>query len=283
MADYCMQQIDGIPFQTREAVALDWLAVYGRVFQVLDQQPSGNLCFGVAGPYGRLFIKYAGARTINFMGRPEDAVATLRNAMPLYARTHPALTQLLAHGQAGEGYAAVFRWRDAPPLCPTPPDGATLARVRALQLSRSLKMLDMVFDLHVQLAADGYIAVDFSDGNLLIDFDRDEAVVCDIDLYRRKPAFNDRGRMPGASRFMAPEEFRQGQRLTECTTVYNMGALAFAFFGDPLERSSDTWQGPAALYPVALRAMAEQPFQRYPTLKAFQEAWREAVGNSWLR
>lgn len=275
--------IDGIPFRAREAVELDWLRPYGRVFQVMDQQPSGNLCFGVDGPYGRLFIKYAGARTLNYAGRVEDAVNTLRNAMPLYAHAHPALTRLLAHGQTPRGYAAVFAWRDALPLRATPPDDAVRARVRALQLSRSLKMLDMAFDLHVQLAADGYVAVDFADDNLLIDFDRDEIVVCDIDLYRRKPAFNDRGRMPGASRMMAPEEFIQGQRLTECTTVYNMGALAFEFFGDNNDRRPAAWQGPAALYPVAKKATMEQPFQRFPTLRAFQEAWREAVGHSWLR
>lgn len=276
-------QVDGIPFQARGEVALDWLAPYGRVFYVFDQLTSGNLCFGVDGPYGKLFIKYAGAKPLNFSGRPEDAAATLQNAMPLYQHAHPALTRLLAHGHTGQGYAAVFAWRDAPALRPFPPDGAIRTRVRGLQLQRSLKMLDMVFDLHAQLAADGYVAVDFQDENLLIDFDRDEAIVCDLDLYRRKPAFNDRGRMQGSSLFMAPEEYQQGARLTESTTVYNMGALAFVFYGDCQSRSRESWFGPAALYPVAHRATMEQPFQRFPTMKAFLDAWREAVGHSWLR
>ena len=172
----------------------------------MDQQYSGNLCFGVDGPYGKLFIKYAGAQTMNYRGKSAEAMERLKNAMPFYARSHPALIPLLAHGQAGEGYAAIFAWRDASPLRPQPYTPATREAVRRLPLHRSLKMLDMVFDLHTQLAADSIVAVSFHDENVLIDFERDEAVICDIDLYRRKPAVNDRGRMRGTSRFMSPEE-----------------------------------------------------------------------------
>lgn len=276
-------QIDGIAYQAFEEPDLKWLRPYGRVFQAMDRQTSGNLCFGVEGKYGKLFIKYAGARTLYGSGRPEEAVLTLQNAMPLYQRSHPALVRLLAHGPAGNGYAAIFQWRDACVLLPTPPDPVTHDRLQRIQPARALKMLDMVYDLHAELAAEGYIAVDFYDGNLLIDFERDEAVVCDLDLYRKKPAVNDRGRMQGSSRFMAPEEYTLGAMLTESTNVYAMGALAFEFFGDNLNRKMDHWHGPRALFPVAQKATMENPYDRYPSLRAFLKAWREAVGNSWLR
>lgn len=276
-------QIDGVTFQARQAPQLSWLRPYGSVFYVFDRQTSGNLCFGVEGRYGKLFIKYAGARPMEYAGRPEDAIYTLQQAMPLYQLAHPALTRLLAHGPAGEGYAAIYAWRDAPVLRSTPPDFLVRDRVRRLQVGRSLKMLDMVFDLHAALAADGYIAVDFWDGNLLIDFDRDEAIVCDIDLYRKKPAVNDRGRMWGSSRFLSPEEYTLGAPLDESTTVYAMGALAFEFYGDNLNRCWEAWEGPAALYPVAQKATRERREERYPSLRAFLNDWRGAVGRSWLR
>lgn len=272
-------QIDGITYQARQEPDLNWLRPYGRVFAVMDQQFSGNLCFGVDGPYGRLFIKYAGAQTVNFRGKPLSAVYTLQNAIPLYDRSHPALIRLLAHGPAGEGYAAIFAWRDnASPLRPVPFDPAVREQARRLPLAVSLGMLDMVFDLHAQLAADGIIAVNFHDGNVLIDFKRGEAIVSDIDLYRKKPAFNDRGRMWGSSRFMAPEEYQLNAALDETTTEYNMAALAFEFFGSNDDRGKSLWQAPYPLYRVAKKATSEQKADRYPSMRAFLDAWREAVG-----
>ena len=274
--------IDGIPYQARREPDLSWLHAYGTVFSVLDQQFSGNLCFGVDGPYGRLFIKYAGAQTINFRGKTTDAVYLLQNAMSLYDTKHPALIPLLAHGQAGDGYAAVFAWRDASPLRGQPYDPAVREALRRLALPRSLKMLDMVFDLHAELALKGIIAVDFHDGNVLIDFSRDEALICDIDLYRRKPVFNDRGRMWGSSRFMSPEEYQLNAVLDESTTVYNMAALAFEFYGSNEDRTRKNWIAPYPLWEVAHKATQESKADRYPSMRAFLEAWREAVGRCRL-
>ena len=270
--------IDGIAYQARQEPDLSWLRPYGTVFSVLDQQFSGNLCFGVEGPYGRLFIKYAGAQTVNYRGKPVQAVYQLQSAMPLYDRQHPALVKLLAHGPAGDGYAAIFQWRDAKPLRPSTYDVSVRERVRRLPLAQSLKMLDMVFDLHAQLALDGLVAVDFYDGNVLIDFVQNEAIVCDIDLYRQKPAFNDRGRMWGSSRFMAPEEYELNAVLDETTTAYNMAALAFAFFGSNEDRSKKNWIGPSLLWEVARRATQDKKSDRYPSMRAFLDAWRDAVG-----
>ena len=272
-------QIDGVPYRAIEEPDLHWLRPYGTVFQVLDRQFSGNLCFGVAGSYGRLFIKYAGARTLNDRGKPEDAIFTLQSAMPLYDRTHPALTRLLAHGPAGDGYAAIFKWRDALPLhSASGPSAGDM--VRRLTLEKSLRMLDMVFDLHGELCQDGLVAVDFHGGNVLIDFDRNEAVVCDIDLYRHKPAVNDRGRMWGSSHYMAPEEYELNAALDETTTEYNMAALAFAFFGGHENRGKSVWRAPECLWEVAHRAVSESKADRYPSMRAFLDAWREAVGKS---
>ncbi|MBR1584597.1 MAG: serine/threonine protein kinase [Clostridia bacterium] len=275
--------LDGVAFQLRWPADFSWLRGYGTVFRVMDQLPSGNLCFGVDGPYGRLFIKYAGARTVNYSGRPEDAAEWLARSAELYRQfAHACLVPMLTHGPAGEGYATVFPWQDAPPLRPLPPSDRVLTQVRKLPPVHTLQMLDGVFDLHAALSAFGLVAVDFTDEHVLIDFDARRALVCDVDLYKPKPAFNTRGRMPGSPRFLAPEEYVMGDPLGEDTTVYKMGALAFEFYGDNADRGRDTWIGPEKLYAVAAKATQENRKKRYPTMREFLIDWRNAVSATRL-
>lgn len=273
--------LDDVSFQLAAPEDFGWLKKYGTVFKVWDQQPSGNICFGVDGPWGKLFIKYAGARTLRFEGNPAEAAYTLQQAMPLYEVRHPALVNLLAHGPVANGYAAVFAWQEGF-ILREGPGGENKARLQALPLWQVLSMLDGIIDLHVQLAEYGYVAVDFYDGNLLVNPQTGQMVLCDADLYRKKPAVNDRGRMFGSARFMAPEEFMWGESITECTTVFNLSALAFEIFGDNMDRRKKLWHGPAMLFDVAAKAAAERPLDRYATVRAFQSAWRNAVSQMKL-
>ncbi|NLD83220.1 MAG: hypothetical protein GX637_03565 [Clostridiales bacterium] len=282
-AGYPVYEIDGIRFSLRAFADLSWIRGYGTVFRVMDQLPSGNLCFGVDGPYGRLFIKYAGAQTVNYGGRPEDAVQWLRHGAGLYTRHfHPSLIPMLTCGPVPGGYVCVFPWQDALPLRPMPPTDRVRSRVRKSPLVQRLQMLDGVFDLHVLLSAAGLVAVDFTDEHVFIDFDAGRALVCDIDQYRSLPAFNTRGRMPGSPRFLAPEEYGMGEELKEDTTVYKLGALAFEFFGDNADRSRESWVGPANLYPAAERATRDKRGERYPTVREFLNDWRRAVSETRL-
>lgn len=72
--------IDGVRFVLLAPHDFTWLREVGRVFQVFDQQDSGNLCFGVVNGGRRRFIKYAGARTIHHRGEPVTAIARLKHA-----------------------------------------------------------------------------------------------------------------------------------------------------------------------------------------------------------
>ena len=67
-----LQDAFGVPFSVREYTDISWPAPYGRVEKVWDSLISGNLVFRVNGPYGRMKVKYAGARTVNYGGRPEE-------------------------------------------------------------------------------------------------------------------------------------------------------------------------------------------------------------------
>lgn len=283
-----IQDVLGVPVSVQEPFDCGFLRRYGAIFRVFDQQDSGNLCFGMQGRYGKLFVKYAGARTVNGGVSPGQAVANLKSAVPLYEQLrHPALARLLGHGAAGGGYAAVFAWVAGENLHPyhlfkgvekyRNPDSPAV-KLRRQPLLVRLRMLDRVFDFHAHADQKGFVAVDFYDGSLMADFATGAVTVCDIDLYRAMPAVNDKGRMPGSSRFMPPEEYEFGAALDSRTSVYAMGALAFEFLGSNADRRMASWTAASALYDIAARAASQDRSLRYPTVSAFLAAWREAVG-----
>ena len=277
-------EIDGVRFEARSAPELSFLSAYGRVFRVMDGLLSGNLCFGVEGRWGRLFIKYAGAETVNYTGRPRDAVQRLINGERLSRLAHPAMTRLLTAGPTAEGYALVYEWFDGMPLRPAPgqPD-AVRQRLQHLPLPAQLELYEQVLSLHLFLEEKGYMAVDFSDGNVLLNLDTCTARVCDTDLYLSFPAANTRGRMPGDSDFLAPEEFRPDALITPSATVYKLGRLAFSFFSKDASEEPRAWQAPEPLRLLALEATAPRAEKRIPTVERFVFRWREELRRVWVR
>ncbi|MGH3588417.1 MAG: hypothetical protein ACRDQ0_19095, partial [Pseudonocardia sp.] len=110
-------EVDGLPVRLREPHDLSFTARWGTVFAVLDDQDSGNLCLGVDGPGGRVFVKYAGAPTARYDGDVEVAVARLRRAAEVYRDlVHPTLVTLREALDVGAGHALVFDWTDATPV-----------------------------------------------------------------------------------------------------------------------------------------------------------------------
>lgn len=277
-------EIDGIPYEAKTEPDLRFLQPYGKVFKVFDTLVSGNLCFGVEGPYGRLFIKLAGADTLNFTGRPSDAIETLRNAVPLLQTQHPALARLYTHGPVLHGYAAVFEWLDAQPFVSSDRSDRTVrSRMQTLPLPSQLAMIDNIFSLHLALAEKGFIAVDFSARNVLLDLYSARSFVCDIDQYLPCPAVNRTGRMPGEADYLAPEEYIRGSTISEDSTVYKLGRLALSFFTEHDDPSPSSFMAPKPLYPVMQKAMDENRARRYRTVSDFVGAWRNALGSTWIR
>lgn len=281
---------DGVPVRLLEPHDFAFLREIGEVFCVFDEQDSGNLCFGVEGGGERLFVKYAGARTIEYDGLPEDAVRRLREAMPIYdALRHPCLAELRDHFAVGDGYAALFTWFPGESLHAhwafTPqekyrhPDSPSF-RYKQLPLGRRLDSLDAIFAFHEHVALKGHVAIDFYDGSLLYDFDRHATRICDIDLYRPLPYTNTMGRLWGSTRFMSPEEFEYGAAIDEVTNVFTMGATAFALLGGERDRSFEKWGGTEALFEVAGKAANPDRGRRHSSISAFRQEWTEAAGPS---
>ncbi len=272
--------VDGVPVPLRSAHDLSFLARWGRVFTVFDQQDSGNLCFGLDGPSERRFLKYAGAVTLRYEGRPRDAVDSLRAAGVRYrALAHPTLVPLLESVDLGDGaHALVFPWVDAVCL------GRQYGRRGVLDLLTRTQRADAVqqiLDFHVESARRGWVAVDLYDGSILIDPASGRVTLCDLDFYQPAPYANEMGRLWGSTRFMSPEEFQSGAAIDEVTTVHTLGVIAHTLLGDDATRSRDAWIGTPQQFDITARATRPDRRDRWPTIAAMAEAWRDSLGGSW--
>jgi hypothetical protein len=206
-----------------------FLRSIGDVFAVFDTQDSGNVSYGVDVDGTRYFVKTAGdpADRRDLLDHA-TRVALLDNAIEL-ARScrHPCMPELHHVIASDVGPALVYAWLpgelvNAPAARRHDPTTA-YQRFRALPVPTIRRCLDQIIDVHLRLAAAGWIANDFYDGCLIYDFAADRLGVIDLDHYRREPFRNTMGRMFGSTRFMAPEEHELGALIDETTTVFTLG------------------------------------------------------------
>lgn len=263
---------------------LAYLSRVGEVFTTFDQQDSGNVSYGVRVGGDRFFVKTAGdpddtAPYLDLAGR----VALLRNAAMLADRVrHPVLASLHGVVESPAGPMLVYDWvdgelvgahrgrRDDP--------ASAFQRFRALSVAEIEAVLDLVYDAHVVLAADGWVAADLYDGCLIYDFVTRRVTVMDLDTYHRGPFTNEMGRMFGSDRFMSPEEHRLGAAIDQRTTSFTLARLAQVFLSGGADGTYDaaTFRGSREGYDVLHRATRPDPADRYETVAEFADAWWSA-------
>lgn len=264
-----------------DALPEHYLSTVGHLFAVFNTQDSGNISYGVQVEDTRYFVKTAGdpANPQPYLSQPQR-VALLRNAVHLAQSTaHPALCRLYHVIESPQGPMLVYEWIDGE-LIGTPSarradPTSPYQRFRALPTTELLHALDVIYDLHATLAEQGWVASDFYDGCLLYDFSRQTLRIMDLDTYHQGPFTNTMGRMFGSTRFMAPEECQLGALIDQRTTVFTMGRTAALFLSDgTLERTP--FRGSDALYAVIVQACQDEREQRFATMTAFYNAWRQA-------
>ncbi len=274
VADIRLQWLDGIPLRLKSPFDFGFLARSGKVFQVFDNQDSGNICFGVENEGEKRFVKFAGAPTVRYDGAIGDAVARLRATEPIYrALAHESLVRLVAAEEACGGYALVFEWTEGDCMGKQYP--ASRARFMALPLADKLRVYRDVLAFHAHAAEKGWVAVDFYDASILYDAPRKKTTLCDIDVYSRSPRINDMGRMWGSSRFMSPEEYELGAVIDEVSNVFAMGALAFQLFSEG-DKSLDAWPLGEAAHAAARKATSPARAERQKTIGQLIAEWEEA-------
>ncbi|TCJ81842.1 UNVERIFIED_ORG: serine/threonine protein kinase [Bacillus cereus] len=276
-------QLNQITFQLKEHHNFDWLTKLGTVFAVFDQQDSGNLSFGVEKDGHKKFIKYAGANTIAYNGKTSDAIDRLKNSVSLYETLkHESLIQLIEHFPVQSGYVLIFDWFDGECLhshwsFPSPEKyknpNSPFYKFKHLSVMERIQSLNSIFSFHTYVEEKNYVAIDFYDGSILYNFHTNETLICDIDLYNKKPYVNTMGRLWGSSRFMSPEEFQLNTMIDARTNVFNMGAMAFALLGGEKDRSFIKWEASKELYEIAFRAVSENRTERYASVEEFYEEW----------
>jgi serine/threonine-protein kinase len=274
LKDFYIQYIDGVPFKLKSPFDFSFLAKYGKVLKVFDDQDSGNICFGVEKDGERYFIKFAGAPQARYEGKPEDAIYRLKAAIQVYRDIgeYPNLIRFIDAENIGGGYAASFEWTDALGMARMYP--LVHRRFMALPIEKRMKVFEDIMAFHAFVAKRGYVAIDFYDGSIMYDFDDEKTVICDIDFYQKMPYRGEMG-LWGSTRFVSPEECKPGEFCDEVTTVYTMGATAFCLFADS-DHSREAWPLSAGLYEVVKKATSDDRSQRQQSIRQLQSEWEDA-------
>ena len=239
------------------------------------EHDSGCQSFQVVVDDQRWFVKHSNI---------PQSVTWLKQAVRFHtAVQHEALPQLHNAFTTTDGFTLVYDWVDGDGLRPErelrtdevhPRD-----RFCALPASEIIAALNVIYDVHILIAKRGFIAEDFYDGCIIYNFEKKRIHLYDFDHYHPGPFINDRGRLYGSSRFMAPEEFQKGERIDERTNVFMLGRTAFVLLANSSD-SRDDWKGNDALWHVAKKATNVDKQLRYPSVQEFVSAWHAAIATS---
>lgn len=265
--------IQKIEFKMKEPYDFGFLSEYGTVFKVFDDQDSGNICFGTEKDGKKYFIKFAGAKTAEYNGTPDDAVGRLKETVSIYENLrHKNLIKYIDSKEIGNGFVMIFKWTDGECMGRMYPESHR--RFMSLSNEIKLKVFADIMDFMNYTAEQNFVAIDFYDGSILYDFEKQKTIICDIDFFRKQPVVNDMGRMWGSSIFMSPEEFEKGAVLDEITNVYTLGAMAFSLFGN-YKRNLENWSLSKELYNVAVKATSDSRNNRYQSVKELIDEWNK--------
>lgn len=265
------QEIDGIKFKMGKQYDFSFLKKYGKVFKIYDDQDSGNICFGMDGHDGKIFVKFAGAQTAEYDGDVSKAVQRLKSTVPIYQSIqHKSLIQYRTSEEISNGFALIFDWADGECMGRMYKESHKI--IMNLSMEEKLHIFAEVIDFLNDIAKMGYVAIDFYDGSIMYDPLTKKVTICDIDFFRKSPAVNDMGRMWGSSRFMSPEEYELGELLDEITNVFTIGKMGFSIFTDS-DFCLDHWPLSETAFHVLEKASNPERSNRYTCIAELKEEW----------
>jgi serine/threonine-protein kinase len=234
-------------------------------FAVFDRQDSGCTSYGIEHAGRRLFVK---------TGHSERARSSLTRAIHLHdAVRHPAIVAPLEVVERPDRVALVYPWHDGIVLNQATVGGSDrsgLRRFLGLDLSERSTAIETIFGAHLAVAAAGFVSVDLYDGCFLYDFDTSTMRLIDLDEYRPGPFTLEEDRLPGSTRYMAPEELVRGATIDERTTVFQLGRTAAQLTGE--QALSADQRG------VVECATSPDPAARFGSVAELWSAWRSALG-----
>lgn len=295
-------KLDRVQFRLKEFHDFSWLKKYGRAFWCVDETGSGCIGIGMEDGEKRYFCKIAGVNTMEADVNPQKSVEILKGGVSLYHELeHPNLVRVVEAYPHGQFYAAVFPWINGQCLFDhwnfeKYKKDSTLkspkAKFRELPACKRMQAADVLFSFLENVHRKGYVAVDFYDGSIMYDFETDTVTICDIDLFKKAPVINDKGKeWYGTKRLKAPEEYEKGGVIDEQTNIFTLGALMFEFFGRfsaqevrdryRLNRFAPCpysgWELDKASYEAAVKAVSADRSKRFKTVGEFWEQWKRGM------
>ena len=225
----------------------------------------------------RWFVKHGGT---------PQTVTWLKQAVRFHdAVQHEALPRLHNAFATPDGFTLVYDWVDGEGLRPERELSAGELHPRdrfcALPAPEIIDALNVVYDVHILIEQRGFIAEDFYDGCMIYDFHNKQIHLIDFDFYHSGPFINNRGRLYGSRRFMAPEEFQKGERIDERANVFMLGRTAFVLLANNSD-SRDDWKGSDAIWQVAKKATNADKQLRYQSVQEFVSAWHTAIADGQI-
>lgn len=233
-------------------------------FAVFDQQDSGCVSFGIEVAGRRLFVKTA---------TTSAAHESLGRAIHFHhAVRHPAIVAPVDVVDTADCRQLIYPWHDGVVLNHATVNGSDrsgLDRFHHQHPSDILGAIDAILDAHEAVAEAGFVSVDLYDGCFLYDFDCRTMRLIDLDEYRPGPFIVEGDRLPGSTRYMAPEELVHGARVDERTSVFHLGRTASQLLGE--RNLSD------AQREVIETATRSDPATRHSSVAAMAAAWRSVA------
>ena len=250
----------------------DYLKQIGEITYRFPEHDSRCQSFQTVVDNQRWFVKH---------GNIPQTITWLKQAVRFHAAVqHEALPQLHNAFTTPDGLTLVYNWIDGEGLRPERElsDGEIHPRDRfcALPAAEIIDALNVIYDVHVLIEKRGFIAEDFYDGCIIYDFEKKQIHLYDFDHYHLAPFINDRGRLYGSRRFMAPEEFQKGERIDERTNVFMLGRTAFVLLANNSDSRND-WKASETMWQVAKKATNTDKQLRYQSVEKFVSAWHTAI------
>jgi hypothetical protein len=180
----------------------------GDVFVAYEAQDSGCVSFGVEADDRRWFLKGPAS---------DSAVGSVTSVIEFHRRVRHAVIVRPVEVVDVQGVPVLrYPWVDGETLyhATTERSGpqvriggdAAHHRFRQLPVDQVVFAIDAVFSAHVEVAREGYVAIDLYDGCLHYDFDRRRMRLIDLDEYRLGPVT-----VPGRRGSAHPSRRRPGR------------------------------------------------------------------------
>lgn len=233
-------------------------------FAVFDQQDSGCFSYGIELHGQRVFVKTAAtAAARESLGRAITFHRAVRHAA-IVSPIDVVDTETRRH--------LVYPWVDGEVLNHATTSGSDrsgLERFLALGPDEVRVAIDTILDAHLAVAASGFVSVDLYDGCFLYAFGQRSLHLIDLDEYRPGPFVVTGERLPGSSRYMAPEELTRGATIDERTTVFHLGRVMTELLGP--SRMTATERS------IVGRATHVDVEQRFADVERLTSAWHNSA------